>query len=95
MLKNELNNIKYEEKILNYRRLLKQQEYENLLNLEKLNEKSKRMEEYRDQKSLLATKKRQLQEEIHKQKKDVMEKFDKILSSNKGLTVRLYHLKTA
>jgi len=47
MLKNELNNIKFEEKIIIHRRQEKQQEYERLQNLEKLNEKTKKIEEYK------------------------------------------------
>jgi len=47
MLKNELNNIKLEETMINYKRLNKINEYDRNLNQEKLLEKIRRFDEYK------------------------------------------------
>ena len=72
--------------MLNFRRKVKQQENERLQSLEKLNEKTKKIEDYKEQKMLFSLKKKELQEEITKQKKDILRKFEKI-SKNNGITV--------
>ena len=59
--------------------------------MEKLNEKTKRLEEYKEQKHLFSLKKKELQENIAKQKQEVMKKFEKINKSS-GITVNNYNL---
>ena len=87
MLRNELNNIKLEEKMILYKRLVRIDAYEREQNLDKMNEKLRKFEDYRDQKAQLVQKKKEVQDEIIKQKKEVMEKFEKLIAKSKGITV--------
>ena len=47
MLKNEITNIKFEEKVINHRRQEKIQEFERVKSLEKIIEKTRKIDEYK------------------------------------------------
>jgi hypothetical protein len=78
MEKSEISVRKKLEKEQNMRRISQMKEEEREKTLERLNEKSQRLDEFKLQKSLIADKKREIQEEINRKKQQYIEEFDKI-----------------
>ena len=64
-------------------------EYQKKETLEKIMEKMNRIEDFKNQKSVIANQKRQMQEDISRKKAQYAEKFEKIFK-NKGIEVRVY-----
>lgn len=78
MEKSEIIVRKKLEKEENIKRIARMQEYERAKTLERLQEKSMRLEEFKLQKSIIADKKREIQDEISRKKQEYVEKFEKI-----------------
>ena len=78
MEKSEMRTIKRIEKEEGLKRLANLQEYERSKILERLSDKDMRIEEFKTQKSIIAEKKRQTQEEINRKKAEYAEKFESI-----------------
>ena len=90
MLKNEYNNIKRKKKVKVLNRLSKIQEYQNDINKQKLEEKMRRAEEFKEQKLYFLNQKKEMADNIAKQKSDVLVKFDKMMKNNGTISVFLY-----
>jgi hypothetical protein len=78
MEKSEINTRKRLEKEENIRRIANMQEEERRRTFQRLNEKNQRLDEFIFQKSMIAGKKREIQDEISRKKQEYVERFDKI-----------------
>jgi hypothetical protein len=87
MFKQEMSTIKRSEKSRIIKRMHNVEEYKKEKKLEEINEKMRRAEEFKYQKQLMLEKKKEISDEIERQKREVMEKFDKIMKKNKGINV--------
>jgi len=80
MEKSEINNIKVFEKKENLKKITRKQEVEGEEIMQKIEEKSKRFEDFRMQKYMLAEKRKQIQSEISKKKARLFIKIRENLS---------------
>jgi hypothetical protein len=78
MERSEMNTRRRLEKEEIIRRIARMQEEERARTLMRLNEKSQRLDEFKSQKSMIADKKREVQDEISRKKQEYIERFDKI-----------------
>jgi len=86
MFKNELGNLKKEEFKSNLKKREKVQEYYREVNVRKLREKEERAAQMKQYKSEVLAQKRGVQEQNNKQKKQVMELFDKMMKNSNSIT---------
>ena len=101
MLKQEKNALKREDKSKHVKRITLIQEYQKEKSLEALVEKTYRADEikyyihiyltFRKQKMDMLIKRKQLGENVSKQKKEIMEKFDKTMKKNNEMNVYYKH----
>ncbi len=78
MERSEMNTRKRLEKEENIRIISKIQEDERQKTFQRLNDKSQKLDEFISQKSMIAEKKRQVQDEISRKKQEYVERFEKI-----------------
>jgi signal recognition particle subunit SEC65 len=71
---------------MNIKRIEKMKDHEQNRAMEKIQDNYKKMEEFKNQKSMMMTKKKEMITNINKQKGDIMKKFDTILKKNQNLT---------
>ena len=82
MYKHEYNQIKRKKKVKVLNRLSKIQEYQNDINKEKIDEKMRRAEEFKEQKLYFLNQKKKMADNIAKQKSEVLLRFDKMMKNN-------------
>jgi len=87
MQKNEKNILMRTEKEMNIKRIENMKEFERQKQLEKLEENYRKAEEFRDQKNIIAEKKKEINMEIALQKKIMVGKLENYLAKNKEITV--------
>jgi len=87
MFKSENNCMKRSEMELKIKRIENVKELERLMERDKIEEKSKTLEEFHDHRLLVANKKRVLAIEIANQRKMKLEKLEEIMNRNKDITV--------
>ena len=90
MFKQEKSTIKKFEKQKIIKRLQNKDQYEKEDMLNELKEKSEKVEMIKIQKQKINEKRKKASEQIFKQKQEVMEKFEKIMKRNKGITVNIF-----
>jgi hypothetical protein len=78
MEKCESSTIRKMEKEDTIKRISRIQNYERMKIMEKLEEKSLRLDEFKFQKSIISEKKREMQDDINRKKQEYVEKFEKI-----------------
>ena len=88
MFKIETLNLKRFEKEVALKRLNNQREYHKEKIMNDIRLKMERAEYMQEQKEELNSKRKEVSEQVNKQKIDVMEKFDKILKKNRGIKVK-------
>jgi hypothetical protein len=81
----EENNVKMLEKNIIIQRMLRIQDYKNRLKMEELEEKEKKISEFKLQKELLALQRAQASTEVQKQKEEVVQKFEKLSRQKKEI----------
>jgi len=86
MLKSELNNLKREEHRNHLKKREKTHEYHREINLRKLREKEERLAQMKQYKQTLLDEKKGVQEDNHKQKKAVVELFDKMMRNSNSIS---------
>jgi len=87
MFKHEKEFIKRKNKEIVLERLSNIQEYNNELNKRKIEDKIIRAEEIKSQKMMISMKKKKMAEDISKQKNEILNKFEKLVKKNTGVTV--------
>ena len=85
MFKQEENSMKMEEKKLYLKRLDKINEYEIAKKIETIRNKDIKMEEIKNEKFQISCKKREMAEELAKQKKEIKDKFDLVMKKHKNI----------
>lgn len=78
MEKSEIQNLRKIERKEQIKKISQIQQYEREVFFEKLQEKSYRLQEFMNQKSMMASKRREISSEMSKKKEEYMQKFDKI-----------------
>ncbi len=88
MFKNEKHNIMRKKKIKVLDRLSKIQDYQNDINKQKIEEKMRRADEFKDQKQQFLEQKKKMADSISKKKGDVLVRFDKMMKTSGSISVR-------
>ena len=81
----EENNVKMLEKNIIIQRMLRVQDYKNKLKMGELEEKEKKISEFKLQKERLAFQRAQASSEVQKQKEEILQKFDKLSRQKKEI----------
>ena len=81
----EEKNVKMLERNITIQRMLRIQDYKNRLKMEELEEKEKKLSEFKMQKELLALQRAQASTEVQKQKEEVVQKFEKLSRQKKEI----------
>ena len=81
----EEKNVRMLERNIIIQRMLRIQDYKNRLKMEELEEKEKKLSEFKLQKERLALQRAQASTEVQKQKEEVLQKFDKLSRQKKEI----------
>jgi len=92
MEKSENQNLRRIERRDQIKKIAQIQQYERETFFEKLQEKSYKLQEFMNQKNIMAIKRKEISSEMSKKKEEYMQKFDKIFKK-KQIDVKK-HLKT-
>jgi len=87
MYKHEYEELKRSEKKKIINRLSKINEFNRTKTVIKLNEKAKKIDEFKEFKNQMTQKRIEMASQVSKQKLEVVEKFDKMMRKNKGISV--------
>jgi len=90
MFKQEKSSMKKLEKETIIKRLHNKAEFEKEQIIKEIKEKSEKLEMIKLQKVKVNEKRKEVAEQVFKQKQEVMEKFEKIMRRNKGITVSYF-----
>ena len=81
----EEKNVRMLERNIMIQRMIRIQDYKNRLKMEELEEKEKKLSEFKLQKERLAFQRAQASTEVQKQKEEVLQKFDKLSRQNREI----------
>lgn len=87
MKKHEETKAKQIEKQKNINRLNRMMEYRNKMMMDELEEKEKKLNDYKVQKAKIAEQKSKTAQDIQKQKEEIISSFDKLMKQNKEFNV--------
>ena len=83
--KREEGNVKMLERNITIQRMLRIQDYKNRLKMDELEEKERKIYEFRQQRAKLAMQRAQASAEVQKQKEEAVLKFDKLVRQKKEI----------
>jgi hypothetical protein len=83
--KREEGNVKMLERNITIQRMLRIQDYKNKLKMDELEEKERKMYEFKQQREKLARQRQQASTEVQKQKEEAVLKFDKLARQKKEI----------
>ena len=83
--KREEGNVKFLERNITIQRMLRKRDYINKLKMDELEEKERKLNEFKRQREILAWQRTQASLEVQKQKEEVVLKFDKLARQKKEI----------
>ena len=81
----KVGNVKMLERNITIQRMLRIQDYKNRLKMDELEEKERKIYEFRQQRAKLAMQRAQASAEVQKQKEEAVLKFDKLARQKKEI----------